>query len=333
MSAAPSIKNIIWKVEEASKHIDWTDKPDGIGSVELYQWHDIVAERKASTEVPALDKDSKTGPIATFWKGKGDKYELIEYSPETIVAGIGGLLSTLVREHRITHRDTLLSTASFTESYALCWALAAIYSNASIALNSVAGDSIDLTLATTGVSPTIIVASAGTIAKYHGKIAADSPGISQQISRYFTERDLAQGYMSSSKPSGVTPNWSKLRVLLVAQPDTDSRKVNSSVLAEMRVALATRTAYALTSSAVAGAVTQTNILDYRDKGNKVNVGAPVTSLELFVTGDDQDLDQDIPKGKVCIQQLRLVHVDITNGLRRLWSEVLRSLVGRPNSMS
>lgn len=299
LTKASSIKTVILVVKQGSMHIDWTEQPEGVGPLKISQWHDIIKGGKAPTEALAADKDTKTGPIATFGKGSTGQYELFEYTSENIIAGVAALRSTLLREYRITPSDILLSTASLTESYALCWTMAALFSGASIALNSVAGDSVDLTLAASGASPTIIVCSAGTIAKHADKIP--TPGLAQKFSNYFQKRNMAAGHMSPSKPSSLTPNLSALRVLLISQRDTEKNaKVSSNILASLRLALGTRTAYALTSGSVAGAVTQTNILDYRVKGLKANVGAPLSCLELFLTGDDQDLDQDFPKGKVCV---------------------------------
>ena len=51
---------------------------------------------------------------------------------------------------------------------------------------------------------------------------------------------------------------------------------------------------------MAGAVSQTNILDYRDKGLVSNVGIPLTSVEIYLTGEEEGgaLEGERPRGKV-----------------------------------
>lgn len=90
-----------------------------------------------------------------------------------------------------------------------------------------------------------------------------------------------------------------VRALLVSQRDSDDKnRLSSSVLSSIRLALGARIGYALTSGAVAGAVAQTNVLDYRNKGSVVNVGAPVTSVEVHLRGEDELMERERPVGKV-----------------------------------
>jgi hypothetical protein len=62
--------------------------------------------------------------------------------------------------------------------------------------------------------------------------------------------------------------------------------------------LGVRIGYALTAPKVAGAISQTMVHDYRDHGEDVNVGPPVGSVEVHVTGEEGELDSSTPKGKV-----------------------------------
>jgi len=70
--------------------------------------------------------------------------------------------------------------------------LAALYYNASLALNSVAGSDADLSLATEGISPTIIAASASTVSKAHKETSERMGSIFLQIVHWFQTRTLTQ---------------------------------------------------------------------------------------------------------------------------------------------
>lgn len=70
----------------------------------------------------------------------------------------------------------------------------------------------------------------------------------------------------------------------------------------MRLLLGARIGYALTTPLVAGAVAQTNILDYRDKGRDiVCYGAPLSSVEINLEGEEDVMGTSTPKGKLSIK--------------------------------
>jgi hypothetical protein len=51
---------------------------------------------------------------------------------------------------------------------------------------------------------------------------------------------------------------------------------------------------------VAGAISQTNVFDYRDKGDRtVGVGAPVSSVEVHLSGEEGIVGSKAPVGTVC----------------------------------
>jgi len=163
----------------------------------------------------------------------------------------------------------------------------------------VAGDDVDLSLATVGISPTIIVASSGTMAKYHAKTST-TLSLASKFTRYFRKRTLQAGNLPSKRPTVALSTLSKLRLLLISQPDYQKSPLSSSLLSSLRLALGTRIGYSLTAGSVAGAVAQTNILDYRDKGHSICVGPAVSSVEISVTGDESAMGVPQPRGKVRI---------------------------------
>lgn len=290
----PALKQLIWVVDEGSKHMDWDDVPEGTGgAVNVSTWQHILQDQEASagTELPAVDRKSEVKNVLAFWPSG----ECVEYTQANLIAGVAGQLTSIPTTQRITHADLFLPVDSFSTIYPLVVTLSALYSSASVALNSVAARSPDLVLATQGVAPTIIVATPSTLAKTHSETAGRLTSPLYNIVHWFQTRSLVQygvmplatvfsrAFDSLCPIIGTTPG--KLRLIFVSdQCGASSTPLSAEVLSDLRIYTGARIIYALTAAKVAGAVTQTGIYDYRvDDGTEKSshFGAPVTSVEIF----------------------------------------------------
>ena len=77
------------------------------------------------------------------------------------------------------------------------------------------------------------------------------------------------------------------------------------MLTDLRIFPGVPLAYALTTANVCGAITQTNILDYRTKdqeGDEHHFGAPLSSVEVFIRGEDEEMEKGVVNatGEVCL---------------------------------
>ena len=188
--------------------------------------------------------------------------------------------------------------------------MAALYANASIALNSVAGDSVDFALASAGVSPTVIVASSRTMSDYHDKVMRPQTGIVSSIARFFQSRDLDRGVMPSrgifSQIAKIGPtaelSLDKLRLLCISHRFDAAKEVRltSEQLTNLRIFTGARVVYALTAPGVAGAVAQTNVFDYRRFSGPSHFGPPLSSVEVILTGLEVTVAQKAIEGEVSI---------------------------------
>jgi len=297
---------LIWVVDEGSKHMDWDEVPKGTGgAVNVSTWQEILQDQEpsAGAELPAVDRTTVLKKLLAF----GPSGDLIEYTQANIIAGIAGQLTSVPAVQRINHSDLFLPVDVLSSPYTLVLTLAALYSNASVALNSVADHSPDLTLATHGIAPTIIVASAGTLAKVHSETTAKLNSSLYQLVHWLQTRTLLQkGVMpvastlssmyDSLRPTiGSAPG--KLRLIYVPeQPGANQPPLSSQELSDLRIYTGSRIIYALTSPNVAGAVTQTGLYDYRidePSAKYSHFGAPVTSVEVFFkdTKDHKTTDE------------------------------------------
>jgi hypothetical protein len=179
--------------------------------------------------------------------------------------------------------------------HTLTLTLAALYANASVALNSVAGSAADIVLATQGVSPTVIAVSPQTLVQalresVSRKDASPLARASHALATRALTRDGAfassnflSAFASGSRLAiGKTP--SKLRIVYVGERAgsgaSASTALDDAALSDLRIFTGARVVRALTAARVAGAVSQTALYDYR-VGEGGHFGAPVTSVELL----------------------------------------------------
>ena len=214
------------------------------------------------------------------------------------MAAIAGLLFSLPRNQRFNSNDLVLSIDSMSRSYPLCQIMAAIFVGASVALNSVAGEGVDFALATVGVSPTVIIASSRTMSQYHDKFMEPHSGIISSIARWLQVRNLEAGVMPShglfSQLANIGPtaelSLDKLRLLCIShRADADPQdRLTCGQLTDLRIFTGARVVYALTGPGVAGAISQTNIYDYRRFLGPNHFGAPLSSVEVLLTDIPSD---------------------------------------------
>jgi hypothetical protein len=326
IQAYPSLRQLIWVTDEGSNHMDWNEVPEGSGgNMNVATWQDILRDSPAhaATELPAVDLEKTPSDVVTFWQnGPGEVEEMVSFSQANLVSAISAQLAAVPTKERINPSDLFLPADSLTNVYTLVLTLGALFSNASLALNSVAGKSPDLVLATQGVAPTVLVASPETLLKTHEESTSKLGSALANASHVMSTRSLAlegvhstsnflSGFSSSASPSfGTTPG--KLRLVFVAErAGSDSPLLSANVLSDLRIFTRARVVYALTAAKVAGAISQTAFYDYRlPTDSKTHFGPPLTSVELFLkdTGAHKTTDDKI-EGQVrktlqcCIQEL------------------------------
>jgi hypothetical protein len=295
------LKHAIWVAKQGSRHMDWNDVPDGIGGgLEVSVWHELVNDRKdvVGRELPTFDHTTTTTPVTTLWPSSSGIGEFVEYTPQSLIAGIGALSSVLPLAQKLTHQDLVLSIDSLSRLYPLCWIMVALYSNSSIALTSVAGESVDFALATMGVSPTAIITSSRTLSNYHKHIMLPSSGFISKIARWVQSQSLEAGCMPSrnllSQLAYIGPtaelSLERLRLLLVSfRVDDDPEDcLGCDQLTDLRIFTSARLLYSLIGPGVAGAVAQTHVFDYRKYDGPTHFGAPSSSVEITLTGHQED---------------------------------------------
>lgn len=312
-----SLKSLLWVVERTSRHMDWNGVPEGAeGRLAVGVWHDVVEEnvKSASAELPGNDSGNVPGEIITVWQSTNlnAKPEVVAFTQENIVAATGALISAIPLRQRLSSADLVLPADGFTHSYVLCQTLAALFMHASLAINSVAVPGVDLELARRGVAPTVIIASAETLANLHQKETAGISSGLQKFGKYTQDQTVSAGRMPTDgilfrllAPSSANIQPGKLRLILTSERlGAGSPALSSTMLSDLRIYTRSRIIYALTTAKVAGAVAQTNVFDYRrDDGiGHAHFGIPLSSVEvkLLNSGSDEAVAAQEPKGEIWV---------------------------------
>ncbi|KAF4556571.1 Hypothetical protein D9617_1g084490 [Elsinoe fawcettii] len=303
------IKNVTWVVEKASRQVDWTAGKTG---AKVAVWHDLVSKSSATSDLPK--DDIKPGNVTQIWMTKqGQPGKITEFTQGNIVAATAGLGIAIPQRQRLSSADLVLPIDSFSQVYVLCQTFAALYSHASLAINSVAGPGVDLALASRTVSPTVVISSAETLAAMHKR---ETAGITNGLQRFALgsqSQAMSAGRMPTDSllfkllgPSGSSSTAApgKLRLIFVADRlGTDAPALSSSMLSDLRIFTRARICYALTAPDVAGAVSQTNLYDYRVDATPGHghFGVPLACCEIkLVSPNDNDVDGSTPTGEIVV---------------------------------
>lgn len=311
--ACQNLRLITSVVPKSNRHMDWTGVPDSAQSrLRISVWNDIFEENAATASaiLPGNESIDKTGDIVTVWQSTDSavKPTITTFTQLNVVSAVAALITALPLRQRITPSDLLLPADSFSHTYTLAWTLAALFTHASVAVNSVAGPSASLAAAARSISPTIIIASASTLAELHTETSAKITSPLHKLGLFTQSQSLSAGRMPGSSlllpASNNTNTPGKLRLILTSDRlDADSPPLSSSTLSNLRVFTRARIVYALTASAVFGAVTQTHVFDYRREEGEghSHFGAPVSSVEIRVVGNgDKEVGKSEPMGELIV---------------------------------
>ncbi|KAL2176330.1 uncharacterized protein P884DRAFT_260867 [Thermothelomyces heterothallicus CBS 202.75] len=303
----PSLRQLIWVVDEGSKHLDWNEIPQGTGgSVSVSTWQEIVNDGPvdAGKELPPLEGQKEPRDITVFWKPRpGQQEEMVRFTSANIVSGIAAQIFAIPTAQRMGPSDLFLPADSLANTHTLVLTLAALFSNASVAFNSVAAQADDLAVSTRGtVSPTILVATPAALLKTHQEsVARINSSLVARIRHRLQVRKLTQ---HGVLPTGSSNN-SKLRLILTAErAGAGTPLLSTAVLTDLRAITGARIVYALTAAKVAGAATQTLFFDYRVfEGQQTHFGPPLTSTEILFRdmGEWKTTDEEGSRGEIIVR--------------------------------
>lgn len=160
--------------------------------------------------------------------------------------------------------------------YPLTVTLAALFSNASLALTPVSGPKVQYSAGFQGASPTIVIAGTQTMSTYCKD--KERKDLTNHIA-------LGHWWKSRSLEAGVMPRASTAsspRLIYTYDSSTASTvPLTPTELFNLRLFTGARIVHAFTDPRVAGAVSQTNALDYgKRNGDNGHFGPPLSCIEM-----------------------------------------------------
>lgn len=315
-----NLRLLAWVVEKTSRHMDWNGVPSHASSrLSVSVWHDIVEESiYSSSDLPSNDDLPTPAPVMVVGQNLQNYAHpptITSFTHANLVSATAALISAIPSRQRLTPADLVLPASSFCYTYVLCQTLGALYTHASVAITSLAEPGVDLSLATRSIAPTVIIASAESLANLHAKANAESGGLLDKLAHYTSSTSLAAGIfpdpssmifrmVGPSKASPAKPG--KLRLILTSERlGAGSTPLSPTMLSDLRILTRARICYALTSAGVAGAVAQTHVFDYRvgrTKSKFAHFGLPLSSVEVKLLGQsDAEVGSTEPSGEIVVK--------------------------------
>ncbi|KAK4204246.1 hypothetical protein QBC40DRAFT_345541 [Triangularia verruculosa] len=305
----PSLRQLVWVVDEGSKHMDWNEVPQGTGSkVNVSTWQDIINDSPidAGKSLPPLENQPEPKDVTIFWQqANNQQEEMVKFTSGNIVSAIAAQLTAIPTARRLGPSDLFLPADSLANSHTLVLTLTALFSNSSVAFNSSApsAPSLSVILSSSAVSPTVIAATPAALLATQKEVSSSlkkstiGKDLHWLLSRSLVETGafpsggfLTNYYNQAFRPS--FPGGKKLRLVYTAERigGGGTERLTGEQLNDLRLITGARVVYALTAAKVAGAVAQTNVYDYR--GGE-HFGPPVASVEVLLRdlGDVRNNDE------------------------------------------
>lgn len=180
--------------------------------------------------------------------------------------------------------------------YPLTITFAALFSNASLALTSVSGPKVPFSAAFQAASPTVVIANTETLSGFcKDKERTTSSSLLVQLNKWRRSKALKAGAMPKASGLTHTPRL----IYTYDKAGASTVKLDPEELFKLKIYTGARLVYAFTDSQVAGAISQTNMLDYQNKS--ADFGPPLSSVEIKLrdAADGKNTD-DKPLGELVV---------------------------------
>ena len=92
------LRQIVWTVEKTSRHMDWSEVPEGIGGkVDVSVWHELVQDSKHTEDVLPSDAGKAPGVVFLWQEAVGKPAEVVEFTQQVSAASLPTSIADLTR--------------------------------------------------------------------------------------------------------------------------------------------------------------------------------------------------------------------------------------------
>ena len=86
---ASRLRHIVWTVEKTSRHMDWSEVPEGTGgNIDVSVWHELVQDQKNGAAQLPSNTDQAPGVVFLWQEPLGKSAELVEFTQQVSVTRI-----------------------------------------------------------------------------------------------------------------------------------------------------------------------------------------------------------------------------------------------------
>lgn len=82
IKGASSLRQIVWTVEKTSRHMEWSEVPEGVGSkIDVSVWHELVQDAQNGAALPTSNE--KAPGIVFLWQeAPGKSTDIVEFTQQ-----------------------------------------------------------------------------------------------------------------------------------------------------------------------------------------------------------------------------------------------------------
>jgi acyl-CoA synthetase (AMP-forming)/AMP-acid ligase II len=97
IKGASNLRQIIWTVEKTSRHMDWSEVPEGIGGkIDVSVWHELIQDHKGAAAALPTGTDKAPGVAFVWQESPGKPAEIVEFTQQVCAVSIKFLRSLLI---------------------------------------------------------------------------------------------------------------------------------------------------------------------------------------------------------------------------------------------
>lgn len=79
----PGLRQVIWTVEKTSRHMDWSEVPEGIGGkIDVSVWHELVQDRANGAGILPSDTGKAPNVVFLWQENVGKSAEIVEFTQQ-----------------------------------------------------------------------------------------------------------------------------------------------------------------------------------------------------------------------------------------------------------
>jgi acyl-coenzyme A synthetase/AMP-(fatty) acid ligase len=87
IQGASGLRQIVWTVEKTSRHMDWSEVPEGIGGkIDVAVWHELVQDQQEGAATLPTTNEKAPGIVFLWQEAVGKPAEVVEFTQQVCLS-------------------------------------------------------------------------------------------------------------------------------------------------------------------------------------------------------------------------------------------------------